>query len=147
MLRQITLALAAGAVALAGLTATAAPARADGEDIAKALAGVATIFIIGKAIEQAKDDRRDKAKKPARKARHHGGGDRQCLRQIRRHGEWVSYYDRKCLKRQDRHRDRAGYRGRDRHADRYPRTCQRKRWTRHGWESYYAQRCLRRHGF
>ena len=142
MLRQITLALTAGAFALAGLTATAAPARADGEDIAKALAGVATIFIIGKAIEQANDDRRDKAQKPARQARY-DRGDRHCLRQARRHGEWVSYYDRDCLKRQHR----ARHRDRERHAERYPRTCLRKRWTRHGWETYYAQRCLRRHGF
>lgn len=53
--RFITLILALGVV-VAGIGA-AAPARADAEDVAKVLAGIAALAIIGAAIEDARDDR------------------------------------------------------------------------------------------
>lgn len=38
------------------VTAVGAPARADGDDLAKALAGIAALAIIGKAIHDSRDD-------------------------------------------------------------------------------------------
>lgn len=49
--RKITTALAAAALALGAMTATALPARADGNDLAKILAGTAALVIIGSALK------------------------------------------------------------------------------------------------
>ncbi|MBF9035183.1 hypothetical protein HKCCE2091_13135 [Rhodobacterales bacterium HKCCE2091] len=55
-IRESVTALAlAGAVALTAVTAPAAPARADNEEIAGVIAGLAALFIIGRAIEQHND--------------------------------------------------------------------------------------------
>ena len=48
--RRITLAIGAAAIALGAITATALPARANGDDVAKVIAGVTALAIIGSAI-------------------------------------------------------------------------------------------------
>lgn len=60
MFRKLISLTAAAAIATAGLSA---PARADGEDIAKIIAGIALLGIIAKAVE---DDDRDVAPPPTR---------------------------------------------------------------------------------
>lgn len=66
MSRRFIAAVLAVSTTIAALSA--APARAASEeDIAKLLAGAATIFIIGKAIQNSRDDdRRDKKKEEVR---------------------------------------------------------------------------------
>jgi hypothetical protein len=49
--RKITATLAAAALALGAITATAMPARANSEDVARVLAGIAALAIIGHAIK------------------------------------------------------------------------------------------------
>lgn len=48
--RKISTALAAAALALGAMTATALPARANSDDLAKILAGTAALVIIGSAL-------------------------------------------------------------------------------------------------
>lgn len=55
--RRITTALGAAALALGAITATALPARANGDDIAKVLAGTAALVIIGSALNANKHPR------------------------------------------------------------------------------------------
>lgn len=61
LFRRLAATLTAAATALALLGATTVPARADGEDVAKIIAGIAALAIIGKAI----DNRNDRKDKPA----------------------------------------------------------------------------------
>ena len=56
--RRFTATVAAAATALALMTAAAVPARADSNDAAKALALIATVAIIGKALDD-RNKRRD----------------------------------------------------------------------------------------
>lgn len=49
--RKITMALGAAALALGAMTATALPARANGDDVAKIIAGTAALVIIGSALK------------------------------------------------------------------------------------------------
>lgn len=51
--RKITMALGAAALALGAMTATALPARANGDDVARIIAGTAALVIIGSALNKA----------------------------------------------------------------------------------------------
>lgn len=51
--RRITLAFGAAAIALGAITATALPARANGDDVARIIAGTAALVIIGSALRDA----------------------------------------------------------------------------------------------
>ncbi|MFN3646339.1 MAG: hypothetical protein ACK4S2_07465 [Gemmobacter sp.] len=51
--RKITAALGAAALALGAMTATALPARANGDDLARVLIGTAAIVAIGSALNNA----------------------------------------------------------------------------------------------
>lgn len=56
MSRKFIATILAGALAVTGFAA--APARADANDVAKALAGIAALAIIAKTIENNRDDKR-----------------------------------------------------------------------------------------
>ena len=57
--RRFVGAVASAAIALAGMTATALPARADNNDLARALAAIAALAIIAKAIDNNRDKGND----------------------------------------------------------------------------------------
>ena len=117
------------AVAFNGLSAT--PAQA-GNDLAKVIAGVATLYIIGKAVQNSRQDNAQPARANQRPY-FLDKGHRKCLRQKYRDGRWVTYRDRKCMQ---RHKERRVEK---------PRACLRKRWTNDGWKKYYDRSCLRRY--
>jgi hypothetical protein len=52
-LRRITATLGAAALALGAIAASSVPARANGDDLARVLAGTAALVIIGSAIKDA----------------------------------------------------------------------------------------------
>lgn len=133
-------------VAITGLNA--APARADAEDIAKILAGVAVLGIIGAAINDRKHDRRD-----AQREGHHGQPipqpyprplppqvrrydlPAQCLTTVRRHGDRQELLGAHCLRHNYSHvRD-------------LPQACYTEVYSRHDTARGYEPRCLRRYGY
>lgn len=61
-LTKFTAGLMALSLAIGGFSA--APARADGEDVAKVLGGLLTLYVIGKAIDDNKSDKKQTASKP-----------------------------------------------------------------------------------
>jgi len=115
------------AATLALTAGTAAPARADGSDVAKVLAGVATLYIIGRALSD--DD------KGAAQAATRGHGNNGYGRVTPRH-------------------DNNGYgtvqprgRGHDRHrAVTLPAYCAQEYRVRGGHADFYGARCLQRAG-
>lgn len=65
--RRFTATVAAAATALALMTAAAMPARADSNDAAKALALIATVAILGKALDDRNKRRDDPVSHPVRR--------------------------------------------------------------------------------
>ncbi|MFP7569660.1 hypothetical protein [Marivita sp. S2033] len=134
----------------------AAPANAaSNEDVARILGAAATVFIIGKAIENARDDDRDKKKKKAKhydrtphvihrdrhipkvvpRSRNRAAAlPRQCVRQIEG-GRVNRVVMAPCLKR--------NYRS----ARALPKRCQMAVETRRGTQRAYALPCLRDRGY
>jgi hypothetical protein len=117
MRTQIISTLAAAAVALAGLGAT--PARADDDDIARIIAGLMGIAILGAALND-RDDRRPVVTPPRPPV--YPPERRECLRKRWTPNGWVSYYAQNCV---------AGYNPRP---VPQPPVCQRRVWTSHGWQ-------------
>lgn len=139
--------LAAGLIA----TAPAAPARADAQNIAGVLAGVVTLGLIAKAIND-RNEERDKARAaevtrnaPNRQdtwrplGRHPGHNDRvlpsACLVEVTSVGPGAVAYDRQCL------RERVA------RAERLPASCEWKTRTDRGWRTVYGAECLSRAGY
>lgn len=154
----------AGLAAL-GLTLTPVPAAADGEDLAKALAGLAVLGLIAKAV----DDRNDRRKaRAAEVSRLNTFDDRRGTRiiggELRRPGEAhrrghgsaryksVALPDR-CLRLLDTdRRDRLVYarhclNRNYRHANRLPERCEWQVRTDRGLRTVYGARCLARDGW
>lgn len=134
--------LALALSAALALPAFTAPARAgNDEDIARFLAGVATLFVIGKAIEMHQDDAHDrKKKKKKKKRRKNGDSSKPHLKRI---------LPGQCLK------NRGGYRmmaagclkrnyG---NTDHLPRACYTRIFTQDGPRKGYEPRCLRERGY
>lgn len=146
-------------------TAPVVPARADASDMAGVLAGVVTLGLIAKAINDRKD--RERATLATRNARsqdkdwsrpglQHGlqHGQHQGQAHGRRQGQLSAQilpdaclvrtgaggpdrlaYDRQCLKRTLAR------------ADRLPERCEWKTRTDRGWRTVYGARCLARAGY
>ena len=137
--------IVAASVAIAGLAASAAPARADSEDIAKALAGIAALVIIGKAIEKQKDREHVSRKQtypqsyPQPRPLPHDVRRKllpaECLFDVRtRHGH-QRFFGARCLQNNYRH------------ASSLPRACTVQIPARNGWRYGYDPRCLRQSGY
>lgn len=125
----------------------AAPARADGDDLARALAGIAALAIIGKAIHDR--NKRDHVTHnyntyqprvirpkplPNRVARKNLPA--QCIRHIEtRNGNTRRVLGARCLDRNYRF------------SNQLPRNCARQVETRRGWRWVYGARCLRNNGY
>ena len=151
--------LALSAVTALGLAVTPVPAAADGEDIAKALAGLAILGLIAKTV----DDRRDRRKAASTQTHSNWFDDRRVIdgdiRRIDkpRHSDRRGFKNRplpdRCLRIVDTdRRDRLVYASRclDRHykhANRLPQACERLIRTPRGLREVYGVRCLRRDGW
>ncbi len=127
---------------------SAKPARASDQDLARALAGIAVLAIIGKAIhDHNKDDDRVRQKSfvnrqtlieprplPNRVSRR--VLPRQCLRTVEtRNGNTRRVLGARCLERNYRF------------SSQLPRSCARQVETRRGWRWAYGARCLRQNGY
>jgi hypothetical protein len=126
--RRFTAAVAAAAIALAGLTATAVPARAQNNDAAKILFGLTALAIIGAAIANANQP--PPAAHPVHPVRPHRPAPPVHLPahcEIRT-GQG-SFYGARCLL-------RAGYEGP------LPQACARDIRTERGWRVVYDGACL-----
>lgn len=168
MSRTFIATILAAAIAVTGFSA--APARAaDGEDIAKALAGIAAIAIIGKAIKDSRD--KDDDDKRVSRDRHHDndrwdrgrhdrddrwnrdrrrGHDRDRDRGHRRDARALPGA---CFQRFDTNRGTVRAFGRYclsrnyRHARSLPNHCEMNVRTRRGTVRAYEPSCLRRQGY
>ncbi|MEZ5911199.1 MAG: hypothetical protein R3D84_02355 [Paracoccaceae bacterium] len=101
---RLTATIAAAAIALSGVTA--APARADSNDLIKLVLGAAVIYGIAKEV-----DRRNDKKKARNHARYDPKPDsaaiqrkidraaRYCAVDVRDHRGVTTYYDKQCLRR------------------------------------------------
>jgi hypothetical protein len=137
-------------------TAPVAPAQADTRDLAGVLAGVVTLGLIAKAINDRNDrNDREQAALATRDARPQGrdlprvgvhNGQRQdqrqtqllpeaCLVRAGASGPDRLAYDSQCLTRTYAR------------ADRLPEQCEWKSRTDRGWRTVYGARCLARAGY
>lgn len=145
--RKLTTTISAVAIALAGMTAAAVPARANNDDIAKFLFGATTLFIIGSAIANGNrghaqpQPQRPVVVHPPRPPHGHGHGYGQnrppvlpaaCAISIS--GAGHSYYGERCL------RDN-GVRVA------LPARCERTMRTNRGNRTVYEGQCLVNAGF
>lgn len=165
MYRRFIAIVLATAVAITGLTA--APARADNDDLLKILGGVAAIAIIGAAIKNSRD--KDKVSRNApyygqrrhkdhHKHQRHTHNDHRydnhgarplpnrvkrkllpasCRVTARRYGEWFPAYSNRCLEQKYRH------------TNALPGNCAVKARVQHNNKRrlVFGSRCLGRHGF
>jgi len=106
ILRTLTTSLAAGAIALAGLTATAAPAHASDRDLARLLAGAVILGIIAHGVREDRKSREAHAQPPKHaQPPHHGRPHRvqlpqACATTVRVRGSGnQTYYPVQCLRR------------------------------------------------
>ena len=150
-------------IALAGSLAMPAPAHADTSDVARALAGIAAIALIAKAI----DDRRDRKRSSGITAGNLGsyeqydgrrvidGTIRRHDRHLRRGGHGIKKHPlpQACLRVIETSRgDRLAYGARCvnrnfRFASRLPERCETVVRTPRGFRTVYGARCLRRDGW
>lgn len=132
MLKWITGATLAAALAVSGPAAAGAPSR---NEVLGAVAGVAGVYLLARTIEeaQAKDQapqvvhyRRDDDR--WRHEREGRGRPPFCnLKASPKSSFWRKYIEQ-CGAREER----------------LPRVCLRKRWTREGWVTYYDRPCVER---
>lgn len=166
--------IAATAFAAAGIALTPTPAAADGEDIAKIIAGLAVAGIVAKAIDDRRDRKRarQQAEQQAQSFGRFGDGSgyyhnnrrvidgnvRRYDPQQRRRQSFGPGYKRlalpdRCLRTVETARgDRRAYGARclDRrfkHARKLPSHCETVVRTDRGFRTVYGARCLRRDGW
>lgn len=156
--RSITAAAAALAIALSGLTLSAVPARADTNDTARILAGIAALYAIGRAID-IHNDRQERANsannwqhQPPRG--HHGGPGRprgpgyghprpnpyvapaRCFTEgTTLQGRYYRGYRARCMQRNVVR------------PQLLPQQCLREIQTERGWRNIYGGRCLAQNGW
>lgn len=147
--RSFIATVAAVAIAITGISAV--PARADDRDVAKALAIVLGLAVVGTAISKRNDDKKAHKKVYTQKAqprvhkRHakptHRRVNRkllpqQCLHNLRTdRGKSIQAFGQRCLSRNYAF------------TDSLPRQCERRVRTRNGAGYAYGARCLDRQGY
>ena len=128
------------AVTLAVTAFASKPAQAASEeDIAKIIAGAATIFIIGKAIQGSRDNDHDDKKSKRYVYKDRDGGDRYKDKNDHRNRGRVIIQNHG---RNDRGRD--GHWSYSNRATPLPQACQVTARTRSGYETLFGARCLDR---
>ena len=124
---RLKLLISAGAIALAGLAGTAAPARSQSsDDLIRFLVGAAAVAVVVRAIDSSASTRRH--------ARLPGGVlPEACMETVRQHRRTVDVYHTGCL---------AWY-----GIDRLPRRCEVQIRTDRGRRSYHLAQCLHETGW
>lgn len=142
MFRNLTNSLIAATLVLSSFTAT--PAHADEKDVAKALAAIIGIAVVGKIIKDAKDDKKKVTRRrplPPLEPRPMPDlvDDKllppHCLRTFDTYDGAKHMFGRRCL---EKHYFFAQY---------LPDRCLRYLDTFNGFREAYAPRCLRRKGY
>jgi hypothetical protein len=123
--RRLKLFVSAGAIALAGVATTAAPARAQtSDDIIRFLLGAAAVAVVVRAMEGSASVR---VRMP------HGVLPEACLETVRLNRRHVELYHTGCL----------GWYG----IDRLPRRCETRIPTDRGMRTYHLAQCLHESGW
>ncbi|NKX43255.1 hypothetical protein [Roseicyclus persicicus] len=122
----------AAAVALGGLGATAAPARADADDAARILGGIIALYAIGRAIEMS-NDRNHPTRQYHVPAPHGRIAPAHCYVEFPARDGYFRGYSGPCLQHSVRHG--------------LPDACARDYHTQHGRQTFYGARCMSQHGW
>lgn len=124
--RRLKLLVSAGAIAFAGLTTSAAPARAQSSDeLIRFLLAAAAVAVVVRAIDGSASTRRVRLP--------HGVLPEACMETVQLNRRLVDLYHTGCL---------AWY-----GIDRLPRRCETQIPTDHGWRSYHLAQCLHESGW
>jgi hypothetical protein len=124
--RRLKLFVSAGAIALAGLASTAAPARAQTSDeLIRFLLGAAAVGLVVRAIEGSASTSRARVPR--------GELPVACMESVRMHRRHVDVYHSGCL----------GWYG----IDRLPRRCEVQLRTDRGRRNYHLAQCLHESGW
>ncbi len=159
-----TLTATIASIALAGSLAIPAPAAADSDDFARALAGIAAIAIIAKAIDNRRDRKRSSTYSTGNLGSYEHYDGRRTIdgtihRYDNRHGRKARRgfkkhaLPRNCLRVVETSRgDRLAYGARCvnrnfKFASKLPDRCETAVRTRRGFRTVYGARCLRRDGW
>jgi len=158
MSRRFIAAVLAASTAIAAFSA--APARAaTEEDIARLLAGAATIFIIGKAIQNARDDDDDDDRRkvvtrhdPKPKVYHHQSSPPKLVPRGKPHRDRAAALPAGCVRQIEGGRVNRVVMGRCLERNNIsvrslPKACRMKVETRRGTARAYALPCLRHRGY
>ena len=143
----------AGAIAVAGMTAT--PARADADDVAKVIVGFAALAMIANALDDDRDHAHRTHRQPDRTYRHH---DRDQRYKPVHDGHYKRHQARKnlpakCVRRHETSRGRVVFLGRMclknqyRHFGSLPKACKVQTNTYKGMRYGYQISCLRHKGY
>lgn len=148
MSRKFIAAILGLSLSLTTISANSARA-ADAEDIAKLLAGAATIYVIAKAAEQNKKSQSSKAKKEPVYTRAWSLRDKKLMNKRNR-----PFLPARCVLLPNRGKVKGnavfGARCLNNHykaADKLPRKCRTKVRTSRGTRNVYEAQCLRKRGF
>ena len=149
MHRRFIATITAASIAITAFAAP--PARAGDEEVARALAAIAGIAILGAAIKSSRDKKKEHAThqaqprhpkvhrqvqpRPLPKRVHRKSLPQRCLRNFRdRHGTFTAF-GRQCL------HNNYNF------VNSLPQRCERSVRTNRGYRSVYGARCLSRNGF
>ena len=142
MHRKFIAIVIAATVAVTTLAASAAPARAGGDDLAKILAGVAAVAIIGKVVKDQRDEKREVSRRrphveprPLPRRVQRRSLPRRCFRAVETRYGTARMFGKRCLQRHYRH------------VDSLPRACAQRIWTPNGVRRGFEPSCLRQHGY
>jgi hypothetical protein len=150
MKRTITAALISLTLAVTSVTATATPAQAGQNDVAKALIGIAALYAISEAVRSNRSSRqvsRQVSRAPVRQVR----PVIRPGRQIGKYNHWT--LPRKCVTRINTRRGAQNFLGQRclrknlKRAKMLPATCLREVRSRGNWRKMYKARCLRNNGY
>ncbi|MFN3953941.1 MAG: hypothetical protein ACK4LQ_05755 [Pararhodobacter sp.] len=123
--RRLTMILAAGAVALTGIAASATPARSDtGDDLLRLFLGIAAVAVVVRAIDDSRRPPTDLGRWTLPDA---------CLETVRVRGRTVDVYNARCLQ-------RAGLHG-------LPHRCETQMRTDRGPRRGFVAQCLYEVGY
>ena len=146
MLKSVLIPLLAGCLLL--VPASALPARAGNQDLLRVLAGIAAIYVVGRAIKESRADAAEDESPRWRDSRRHDLPrllPRRCEVKIRGRDDtrgWRSAqtararaFDRTCLQQSVAR------------PDRLPDQCRQRLSTRNGTRDVYGGRCLAQNGW
>ncbi|MEX0311444.1 MAG: hypothetical protein AB3N17_14505 [Tateyamaria sp.] len=140
--RQFIAAVAAAAIAITGFSA--APARANDDQVGAALAALLGLAIVGAVIHDKNKDKKRRQTvnvpapvhpKPIPPRVNRKLLPQQCLRSFNTHQGKARIFGQRCLNNNYQF------------ARNLPAACHRQVWTDRGWRAGFGARCLKKHGY